>query len=41
MCGPLSSMLRGHALPGRKINDGRVELHRRIELVERLDDKEL
>jgi hypothetical protein len=41
MRGPLSSMLRGHSLPGSEIYEWRVELHRRIQLVERLDDEGL
>jgi hypothetical protein len=41
MRGSLSSMLRGHSLPGSKIYERSVQLYRRIELVKRLDDEGL
>jgi hypothetical protein len=41
MRGSLSSMLRGHSLPGGEIDEWHVELRCRIELVERLDDEGL
>jgi hypothetical protein len=37
----LGSMLRCYSLPGSKIDERSVQLHRRVQLVERLDDEGL